>query len=205
MLQAESAVVFIFFPWSARSVASEAVVAEWQSRGLDSSIAFFQLAPDDHPFSWQWLDKIFGEAPEQERTRGTVIWLRNGNVAAILPDAAQAGPKTLSRITHDCFVHNHIYSRDSTAAIQSEPAPFDTGLLKILCCPETHQSLALADTAILDKLNHRLATGTLRNRAGLPVHEKIEDGLVRADGRFLYPMRRNIPVLLVDEAIPLAG
>ena len=87
--------------------------------------------------------------------------------------------------------------------MQTEPAPLDLDLLKILCCPETHQALALAEAAVLDKVNERLTAGRLQNRAGRPLREKIEDGLVRTDGRYLYPMRRNIPILLVDEAIPL--
>jgi uncharacterized protein YbaR (Trm112 family) len=63
--------------------------------------------------------------------------------------------------------------------------------------------LALAEASVLDKVNQRMVAGRLQNRAGQAVQERIEDGLVRADGRYLYPMRRNIPVLLVDEAIPL--
>ncbi len=81
----------------------------------------------------------------------------------------------------------------------------DAELLKILCCPETHQELRVADQALIDKLNRQIAAGTLKNRAGQPVPEQIDGGLVRADGQFLYPIRRNIPVMLVDEAIPLAG
>ena len=81
----------------------------------------------------------------------------------------------------------------------------DTELLKILCCPETHQEVRLAEAAVIDKLNGQIAAGTLRNRAGKPVQEKIEGGLVRTDGRYLYPIRRDIPVLLVDEGIPLTG
>ena len=79
----------------------------------------------------------------------------------------------------------------------------DAELLKILCCPETHQTLRPADRAVIDKLNAQIATGTLKNRAGQPLQEKLEEGLVRADGKYLYPVRRNIPVMLVDEAIPL--
>jgi uncharacterized protein YbaR (Trm112 family) len=78
-------------------------------------------------------------------------------------------------------------------------------LLKILCCPETHQEMRLAEPAVIDKLNGQIAAGALANRAGQPVEEKIEGGLIRADGRFLYPIRRNIPVMLVDEGILLAG
>jgi uncharacterized protein YbaR (Trm112 family) len=77
-------------------------------------------------------------------------------------------------------------------------------LLKILCCPETHQEVRLADPAVVDKLNEHIVTGTLKNRAGQAVQEKIDGGLVRADGKVLYPIRRNIPVMLVDEGIPLA-
>jgi uncharacterized protein len=81
----------------------------------------------------------------------------------------------------------------------------DPELLKILCCPETHQGLRPADPAIIEKLNAQIVNGTLKNRAGQPVQEKLDEGLVRDDGKFLYPVRRNIPVMLIDEAIPLAS
>ena len=81
----------------------------------------------------------------------------------------------------------------------------DPDLLKILCCPETHQDVRLAEPAVIDKLNQQIAASALKNRAGQPVQEKIDAGLIRADGKFLYPIRRNIPVMLVDEGIPLAG
>ncbi len=78
-------------------------------------------------------------------------------------------------------------------------------LLKILCCPETHQGLRPAEPAVVEKLNAQIVNGTLSNRAGQPVREKLDEGLVRSDGKFLYPVRGNIPVMLVDEAIPLAA
>jgi uncharacterized protein YbaR (Trm112 family) len=81
----------------------------------------------------------------------------------------------------------------------------DAELLKIMCCPETHQELRLAEPAVIEKLNEQVSAGALKNRAGQPVQEKIEGGLIRADGKLLYPIRRNIPVMLVDEGIPLAG
>jgi uncharacterized protein len=81
----------------------------------------------------------------------------------------------------------------------------DPDLLKILCCPETHQDLRPAAPTMVDQLNAQIAARSLKNRAGQSVQEKLDDGLVRADGKFLYPVRRNIPVMLVDEAIPLAG
>jgi uncharacterized protein len=81
----------------------------------------------------------------------------------------------------------------------------DPDLLKILCCPETHQELRLAEPAVIEKLNGQIAAGTLANRGGKPVTEKIEGGLIRADGKLLYPIRRNLPIMLVDEGIPLAA
>ena len=79
----------------------------------------------------------------------------------------------------------------------------DPELLKILCCPETHQSLALAETPLVESLNQQIEAGQLRNRAGQSMKEKIDAGLVRADGQFLYAIRQNIPIMLIDEAVPL--
>ena len=203
MLQAEHAVAFINFPWSKYSGKSKEAVTRWLKQPMGHPV--FEVIPDDHAFTWQWLDSIFGDAAEEARTRGTVVWLRKGSVAALLPDAFRAGAKALARVTNDCFVLGKTHTPASVASLQSEPAEFDAELLKILCCPETHQALALADAAVLDKLNERFVAGRLQNRGGQPVQEKIEDGLVRADRRYLYPMRRNIPILLVDEAIPLGG
>lgn len=78
------------------------------------------------------------------------------------------------------------------------------GLLEILCCPETRQKLAVADEKLIQRLNARIAAGQMRNRAGEPVTEKLKGGLLRQDGKWLYPVRRDIPVLLIDEALPVA-
>ena len=80
----------------------------------------------------------------------------------------------------------------------------DPELLKIMCCPETHQTIALADASLIETLNRQIAAGQLKNRAGQPVKEKLDGGLVRQDKKFLYAIRKNIPVMLIDEAIPLA-
>jgi uncharacterized protein YbaR (Trm112 family) len=92
----------------------------------------------------------------------------------------------------------------SKPAGQTAPA-VDAELLNLLCCPETRQALTLAAPSVLEKLNQAIAAGTLQSRNGKPVREKIEGGLIRTDGKFLYPIRYNIPIMLVDESIPLAG
>lgn len=79
----------------------------------------------------------------------------------------------------------------------------DPDFIKFLCCPETRQALALANPSLVASLNAQIAAGTLRNRSQQPVAQSIDGGLVRADGQCLYPIREDIPVLIVEEAIPL--
>ena len=81
----------------------------------------------------------------------------------------------------------------------------DSELLSILRCPETHQPVRAAEPALVGQLNRQAGSGMLHNHAGQLVNEKMDGGLVRSDGKFCYPIRRDIPVMLVEEAIPLAG
>jgi uncharacterized protein YbaR (Trm112 family) len=75
-------------------------------------------------------------------------------------------------------------------------------LLDILCCPETKQGVALAGGDVIAKINEGISAGTLANRGGATVREPVDAGLVREDGKFVYPVREDIPIMLVDEAIP---
>ncbi len=79
----------------------------------------------------------------------------------------------------------------------------DKDLLKILVCPENHTPLSLADESLVDRLNRAAAAGTLKNRVGQPVQSGLEGGLVREDGTLFYPIIDGIPVLLIEEGIPL--
>jgi uncharacterized protein YbaR (Trm112 family) len=81
----------------------------------------------------------------------------------------------------------------------------DQELLDILVCPESRQPVRLADDALLARLNEAVVAGGVLNRGGKPVTEPVHEGLVREDGLFLYPVLEDIPIMLVDEAIPLEG
>ncbi len=79
----------------------------------------------------------------------------------------------------------------------------DPDLLSILCCPETHQPLRPAPAELLESLNERIRQGNIRNRSGDVITEHCEAGLLRQDGKALYPVRDGLPILLVAEAIPV--
>ncbi len=76
-------------------------------------------------------------------------------------------------------------------------------LLQMLICPEDRSPLHLADPDLLERLNRSIAAGEVRNRAGQKLEEPLEAGLVRKDGKLLYPVVENIPKMLLDEAISL--
>lgn len=80
----------------------------------------------------------------------------------------------------------------------------DDGLLTILVCPEDKTPVRLATAEEIGAMNRRIEAGTLTNRSGRVVTAALTEGLVRRDDRYLYPIRDDIPIMLVDEAIPLA-
>ena len=81
----------------------------------------------------------------------------------------------------------------------------DQQLLDILACPETREAVSLADEALIESLNRKIDAGQLVNRAGEKVTEPIDGGLVREDRRYLYVIRNDIPIMLVEQGIPLEG
>jgi uncharacterized protein YbaR (Trm112 family) len=85
------------------------------------------------------------------------------------------------------------------------PVQVDKDLLAILCCPETKLDVSLADEALITKLNDAVSRGVLKNKAQKPVTELLDGGLIRADRKILYPIREDIPVMLIEEGIPLDG
>ena len=81
--------------------------------------------------------------------------------------------------------------------------PVSSELLEILVCPETKQPVQPASDEMLATVNDKIEAGSLRNRGGETVSNRIEEALVREDGRILYIVDDSIPVMLVEESIEL--
>lgn len=76
-------------------------------------------------------------------------------------------------------------------------------LLQILRCPVTQKGLALARRDLLGKVNAAIEAGALRNRDGDVLAASLEAALVTDDGKVLYPIMDDIPVLLEDASVNL--
>ncbi len=77
----------------------------------------------------------------------------------------------------------------------------DPDLLAILACPETKEPVAPADAELLQRVNAAIDAGTVTSRDGQTVTRTLDAGLLRQDGKVLYPVRGGIPIMLIDESI----
>ena len=79
----------------------------------------------------------------------------------------------------------------------------DPEFVKILVCPDNRTSVRFASEQEITDLNQKVEEGVLQNIGGRKVNDKLDGGLIREDGDLLYPVRKNIPVMLIEEAIQL--
>jgi uncharacterized protein YbaR (Trm112 family) len=79
----------------------------------------------------------------------------------------------------------------------------DKELLDILVCPDNLTPVQLASAEDLAALNARIRAGSVKTRGGQAVTQEVKEGLIRADRQYLYVVDDDIPVMLIDEAIPL--
>ena len=89
--------------------------------------------------------------------------------------------------------------------LRRELTVIDKELLEILVCPETKEPVTLADEGLVARINEKIEAGELSNRGGDTVTEPISGGLIRQDRKYLYMIREEIPIMLIEQAIPLTG
>ncbi|HOV56543.1 MAG TPA: Trm112 family protein [Rhodanobacteraceae bacterium] len=77
----------------------------------------------------------------------------------------------------------------------------DKRLLEILCCPASKQPLRPLSGSQLDALNRAIAAGGIATTAGAVVAAPLRQGLMTADGKLIYRVEDDIPVMLLEEAI----
>lgn len=81
----------------------------------------------------------------------------------------------------------------------------DRKLLDLLVCPATRQPLALLDKPGLEVLNHAIAAGGVTRADDTPQTEPVREALITRDRKTLYRVDDGIPVLLIEEGIPVSA
>ena len=74
-------------------------------------------------------------------------------------------------------------------------------LLDILCCPASKVPVAPMDKSQLDALNSAIERGQVTTVADVPVKQPLQTGLITADGKLIYRVEDDIPIMLTEEAI----
>lgn len=77
----------------------------------------------------------------------------------------------------------------------------DSQLLEILICPVTGAALHRLEGDDLDALNARIQSGSAEYADGTTVDAALEAGLITADGRTVYRVDDDIPVMLPERGI----
>ena len=77
----------------------------------------------------------------------------------------------------------------------------DKRLLDILCDPVTKSPVRPLSAGELDALGRAVAAGTISTEGGTPLKAAPSAGLITRDGRTIYRIEDDIPVMLPDEAI----
>ncbi len=72
-------------------------------------------------------------------------------------------------------------------------------IYEILCCPDTKQSVSELDADRVKEINTKIAAKEMKCVSGKFLKEKIDTALVREDGAVAYPVRNNIPIMLIQE------
>ena len=77
--------------------------------------------------------------------------------------------------------------------------PVNGKLLEILCCPVSKTPLTVLGSQKLDKLNIAIESGDALYVGGEKVIDPLQEGLITEDGKVIYPVQDDIPILLEEK------
>ena len=79
--------------------------------------------------------------------------------------------------------------------------PVNGKLLEILCCPVSKTPLTILGRQKLDKLNAAIESGDALFVGGEKVTATLQEGLITEDGKVIYAVQDDIPILLEEKGI----
>jgi uncharacterized protein YbaR (Trm112 family) len=77
----------------------------------------------------------------------------------------------------------------------------DGKLLEILCCPVSKVPLNRLERSKLQKLNQAISAGSVESVRGEKIQTELKEGLITDDGKVVYPVQDDIPLLLEEKGI----
>ncbi len=80
--------------------------------------------------------------------------------------------------------------------------PISADLLEILCCPESKVPVEMLAADKLAAVNARIQAGEAAYVDGAKIEEPLQEALITTDGKTVYRIEDEIPVMLVDKGIP---
>lgn len=81
------------------------------------------------------------------------------------------------------------------------PMAIDRRLLEILCCPVSRRPLRLLRSDQLQWLNSAIGSASVVDVNGVTVGSPLVQGLITDDGKVVYRIDDDIPVLLPEAGI----
>jgi len=79
--------------------------------------------------------------------------------------------------------------------------PVDGKLLEILCCPVSKTPLTVLGQDKLNQLNNAIESKEALYINGEKVTEPLQEGLITQDGKVIYAVQDDIPILLEEKGI----
>jgi len=80
--------------------------------------------------------------------------------------------------------------------------PVDRKLLEILRCPVTKQPVSPLGKDKLASLNKAIHDQEVQYQDGSTINTPVEEALITENGRTIYRVDEDIPIMLEDQSIP---